>query len=343
MAYVVNGIVYVPVQVSAPATVQFTQSTDTSSLIKQTSTSTQTTGLRKAVDISDNQFLILGHIQHNYPSLQCRIVEWGRCFQQRAVEIVRMHSDLPPEKGGPMTLANIVIFPDMSAKFRVAGEDLECTEFLKENNLCWKTISDFLDLLSDTHAFCAGIQKEEFKSVCSGIRYEPQCLVLKTFPFERYIGKACKRWYKLRKNANIQERRAVEMGDARCIACNKAYRGVRHRNKSQLPKLTQQHRDERTSASSRYPWSLLSPRGMKRKRESVNLERRKKIKQIANLSDRLKRFEEIELEDEQSEALSTFVHQVSGEDLNAALQAENDDNAAALKAAFLHDQERNSK
>jgi hypothetical protein len=165
----------------------------------------------------------------------------------------------------------------------------------------------------------------------------------KIYPFDRFTARGCLKWYKLRKNATKDEKNAVSAGDSRCSACNKVYRDVRQRNKSQLPKLTQEARQQRTEAGSCYPMSLLSPRGVKKKMQNINLEKKKRRKKIADLSKCLHKYTEVTLHEEQSHELSAFVENVTEEQLNNALLAEKTATAKALKEAFLHDQQRNSK
>jgi hypothetical protein len=345
MAYLLNGVVYVPVQVQAPAVpvVQDTQATDTSDLINFEAKYTQTDGLRQPIDLGTKLNSIIGYV-NQYPSLQCRVLQFGQYGQQKAIDISRLKADLPPTRGGPMSLANLTITKDLKVKFQVAGELVRSSTLLTDaDTVNWDHLKTFIEELSDSHVFCAGILKAEYKSVCTGIRYQPKCLVSKSYPFERYTAKKCLKWFQLRKNASKDERLAVFAGDSRCSACNKVYRDVRQRNKKQLPMMTHEARKKRTEASSSYPISLLSPRGVKRKLHNLSLEKKKRKKTIAGLSEKLKKFTEITLEEEQSSELTTFVQSVTGEQLDDALSAEKAATAEALKAAFLHDQKRNSK
>ena len=84
MAYLLNGIVYVPVQTPRPA--QVTQETETAGLITSNSKHTQTYGLRKPVELNEKLASIIGYLTE-YPSLQCRLLQWGQYSQYQAVEI----------------------------------------------------------------------------------------------------------------------------------------------------------------------------------------------------------------------------------------------------------------
>ena len=350
MAFVANNIVYVPVQVHVPVPVQLsapetdTIETDTSDLLQVDNKNTQTDGLRKPLILNKGLSAIVGHV-NNFPSLQCRLLQWGQYCEKKALEVSRIKADVPPEKGGPMSMASLIIEDDLKARFKVAGEIIKTCNLSKgdSESIDWEQLIGLLETMSDSYVFCAGISKEEFQSVCSGIRYQPKCLLPKSFPFERYISHGCVKWYKLRKNATYDEKKAVAEGDSRCAACNKVYRDVRQRNKGQLPKLTHEAREQRTEAGSHYPISLLSPRGVKRKMYNISLEKKKRRKQIHVLSQKLKQYMEVELSEEQSSELSCFVKNVTTNDLDQAVSNENDVTAQALKEAFLYDQQRNSK
>ena len=107
--------------------------------------------------------------------------------------------------------------------------------------------------------------------------------------------------------------------------------------------MTQAARRKRTEADSSYPMSLLSPRGVKRKMHNICLEKKKRRSQITSLSQRLRDVTEVELEKEQSEELSAFVHMVTEDKLDSVLANEKASTAMALREAFRYDQKHNSK
>ena len=224
MDYLINGVLYTPAHAQAPQLVQTSQETDTFDLKENNSTYTQTVGLRKPVDLGTELSAIVG-IVNDFPSLQCRQLQYGQYGLQKALEITRIKADLPPEKGGPMSVASLTILQDLTITFKVAGELITSGKIASDNAIVdLNVLKTFLQTISDTHVFCAGISKAEFKSVCSGIRYEPKCLVSRSYPFERYVAKSCLKWFPLRKNASKDEKKAAIVGDIRCSACNKVYR-----------------------------------------------------------------------------------------------------------------------
>ena len=339
MAYLINGLVYVPLQVETPTEKNDVQIQTDAGLDVQT----QTDGLRNPIELSESLTSVVRLVHQQYPSLQCRVLKWGAYDEYKALEISRIKADIPPEKGGPLVLASVKIHEDLTCKGTVAGEEIEVPEIRKSANerVDLKSVKNLLQVLSDQHVFCAGILKKEFETVCCAIRYKPKALVLKHYPFKRYTARKCLKWFELRKNAGKEERAAVLSGDARCSACSKVYREVRQRNKAQLPKHNRVERQKRTSATSNYPWSLLSPRGQKRKRENILKERKRQKKMIHNLAQKLRETSEVELDEEQSKELSHFVSLVNKQQLDEALQNENPDTSCALKEAFHHDQQRN--
>ena len=143
--------------------------------------------------------------------------------------------------------------------------------------------------------------------------------------------KKCLKWYVMRSNASKAERDEITSGNGRCHECNKTYRNVRHRNKKQLPKFNRKARELRTAASSNYPYDLMSPRQQKRKRQNLQKERKKQKRIINELSQKLRERTEVALEKDQSGKLSDFVHIVTEEKMDDALQNGNKDTAAALK------------
>ena len=261
------NLVFVPYVINTPAPDQTSQSTQTFSLH---------TSLLLCPKLQD----IKGYID-NYHHLQSGVLRWGACGELCSLDVTRIKSDLPPNKGGPAALAHIIINPDLSIKFQVAGDTIQSGTLIDGDNINWTSLSEFIALLSDMYVFCMGIAKDELLKVCPAIRYSPKCLITKYFPFERCIAKKCNIWFKMRFNATQDERNLAAQGEARCPPCNATYRGVRRRNMKQLPQLTQAARLKRSEATSKYPIKLLSPRGVKRKLHNIRTlqnTQRKKIK-----------------------------------------------------------------
>ena len=334
MAYLIHGavvpqLVYVPIQVHQPTP-------------QQQNTETQTDGLRKPIEIDQNLNVILGQIHLQYPSLQCRILRWGKYQQKKALEITRIKADLPPEKRGPLTLAAITILDDLSARIVVCGDEVYAANLkMEDGNIDWGKFQSLLHQFTDRHVFCSGISKREFGTVCCAIRYKPKNFVAKSYPYERYVAKNCRVWFQLRKNVSASDRELAASGDMRCPECNKTYREVRQRNRTQLSKFNRKDREQRSAASSNFPWSLMSPRTQKRKRQNLQKERKRQKRIIHDLSQKLREKTEVVLEESQSQELSHFVNIVNENQLEQAVMDENPDTAVALKEAFFTDQARN--
>ena len=85
-----------------------------------------------------------------------------------------------------------------------------------------------MDKLGLSYVFCAGVSKEEFKSVVYAVGYLPELFVEKNVPFNKLVSKNSRKWHTL---------------------CNNATRS------------SLEDRPTRTeSSSSNYPIHLLSPR-----------------------------------------------------------------------------------
>ena len=238
-------------------------------------------------------------------------------------------------------MASITITSDLDIKLRVTCDVTKSGNLQLESGIDLNLLKEFLDNISDSHTFCFGISCEEFRTECPGIRYVPKCFVLQTYPFDRYISKKCKKWFRWTTQSS-RDRKLGREGDARCTSCNVVYGGVRNRNIKELPKLTQKARLARTEATSKFPMTLLSPRGVKRKMHNMTLEKKKRQRQISSLSEKLRRATEVTLDEDQSEELTRFVHKVSERELDDALSGQDPASEEALKEAFQHDQKRNS-
>ena len=91
MAYLVNGVLYVPIPTELTAVTQETKDTDTSDLTKGNNKETQTDGLRKPLNLNDNIFAILGLVRQQYPGLQYRVLQWG---QYRQTSLLKYHTSI---------------------------------------------------------------------------------------------------------------------------------------------------------------------------------------------------------------------------------------------------------
>ncbi len=61
----------------------------------------------------------------SYKGLQTRHLYWGANREGQCLEISRVKADIPPEKGGPMTVTYIRIYDTGIAEFCVTGDILE--------------------------------------------------------------------------------------------------------------------------------------------------------------------------------------------------------------------------
>ena len=99
------------------------------------------------------------------------------------------------------------------------------TGVLDDDNLVDEAKTDkLMDKLGLSYVFCAGVSKDEFKSVCYAVRYIPDSVVEKNVPFNRLVSKNCLIWYILRHNVTRDERNLVLEGDNKCLKCNRVNR-----------------------------------------------------------------------------------------------------------------------
>ena len=310
---------------------------------------TQTEQLRFPVDIGNclTLSIILSHVRESYVFLQCRILTWGPFNHSKALEITRNRADISPENGGPTTVAAIVAHEDGMVKFSVAGKTVSETNVRIVNNGAGTSkLDDILQKLSECHIFCNGICKDEFRRVCSGIRYQTKSLIERTYPRSCLVSQKCQLWYK-RTGATKTDKEDVLNGTNRCSSCNTAYRNVRKANKRNLQVLLNDElKNKRLTHNSTYPITLLSPKSKK-----IRLGNQRKHKKHINreLQKHRSKIEEmtVELSDEQSGELSDFVENINEVQLEEVLgevkETSGQDAAHAIKEAFLRDQERNSK
>ncbi len=59
--------------------------------------------------VYDTLRVIASRVAADHPHLQTRFLKWGRFETASALEITRIKADLPPEKGGPSTIASVRI------------------------------------------------------------------------------------------------------------------------------------------------------------------------------------------------------------------------------------------
>jgi hypothetical protein len=349
MAVLLNGanvlVQYVAVPVQYAPTEKVDSCVDTSDLLGSVSRECQTEGLRKAIVLDPKLHALISKINYQYPSLQCRVLQYGKYGEEKAVEISRIKADLPPQRNGPMSVTCLTVLPDGAATFNVAGECLISSSIEGPNGtLDDDKVGDLLQKLSDSHVFCSGISKDELKRECSAIRYDSKTIETKLYPFERYIARRCQKWFSLRKNASQDERHFAVAGDSRCPECNRVYSNLRVANRHQILKLSQ--KSKRIQASSTYPITLLSPVGKRKRSDNIIREKKRQKKQLTTVTQKWTKFVEVELQDAQSRELSKFVRDVDTETLDAALaevEPDGEGTVESLKEVFLLDQRRNGK
>lgn len=316
-------------------------------MTQKCSIASQTDGIRKPTVVHHTLNQISSHIFKHYPWLQCRLLTWGQHKENSAIEVTRVKVDILPDRGGPTTVAKVVLFNTGSAEFCVAGDIIETVTIFSPNQqsnaLDFSQLEYVLSNLGDTFVFCAGILKSEFNSVCSAVRYQSKSFEEKTFPFPRLISKKCLKWYRLRYNANKAETEAVLKGDNRCTECNTAYRDARKCHRSNVKNFSET-RKRRIEPTSHYPIGLLSPCSKKKRLDKLKLEKKKATSQLNRFTQKLEHLE-VELSEEHSLELADFINNVQDTDLDGVLDDVDEnadaDAAHALREAFHADQKRN--
>ena len=138
-----------------------------------TSQSTQTDGLRRPFGLSGLLLKVNCKIQVDYPWLQCCVLAWSKHQEKKALEVTRLKSDFPPDKGGPATLAKVVICYTGYGVFSVCGKDVESDE-CSQDGQSLDTVKRHK--LGDSFVFWAGLPGNIFKAALTGIRFTPQNL-----------------------------------------------------------------------------------------------------------------------------------------------------------------------
>ena len=303
----------------------------------------------EAPGVSDTLQIVASHVRLHFSHLQTRFLKWGRREESSALDITRSKSDLPPEKGGPSTIASVRILHSGEGQVVIAGQVQTSTQVFECHSeqpkiINWFAVRSLLDNLGNDYVFCGGIRKEEYNAVCSSIRYDTTCLKELSHPFPRLVSKKCLTWYKLRDNATNEEKEAVLLGDNRCRECNTSYRIARKINTRNLQTLS--HRESRVQARSCYKISLLSPTSKKRRLENITKEKKNRSVKLRRVLETVQTYT-VDLSEEQSEQLSQFVQQIPADQLQSAFRAAaeeaGEDTADTLRKAFEVDQEKNSK
>ena len=286
-------------------------------------------------------------IKVQYPRLQTRLLTWGEFDSHRCIEITRTHADIPGDRGGPITVAAVLVDDTGSAQFKVAGQVREKGNVLVDGSVDLVELKLYLESLRSSYVFCNGICPDEFKKICSGIRYSTSCLEELTNPFLRLASPKCLGWYPLRFNASQNERRDILLAVNRCTKCNEAYRVVRKTNRKNVTAM--QNPDiklKRVQHDSHYPLSLLSPASKKKRLANQKTHKFKLNQQLEKHQERIREMT-IELSEEQSDELGQFVSSLNAPQLQDVFKEIEDSGgegvARTIREAFYADQKRNSK
>ena len=344
MALFTSNIIYVPVQI--PVNKPPSNEVGVSACLQKDcdSKDTQTDGIKKPLLLESNLQKIVSIVNVDYTYLQCRLLRWGSRGEHQALEVTKSQADIYNDKlPVPLTLAILTIKDTGIGKFHVAGDVLITQQIFnpEKSDIDIHALKELLEYFSSDYVFCAGIDKDEYEQVCSAIRYDPQNVIEKGYPYPRLIHPKCSKWFKLRHNAPAVERDCALKGEIRCPVCNERYRELRRTNKRQLDSLSS--RGSRTEAGSKYPIRFLSPKSVKKRRKSTQKVIKRQSAQVKRLKVKLESYN-VELEEEQSKELSSFLDIIGEKDVDAAMEELGEgDNMDALKATFYEDQRKNGK
>jgi len=126
--------------------------------------------------------------------------------------------------------------------------------------------------------FCPGIGYQEyFDNYYSVIRFHHKQVNNSASPFQLVDALRCFRWYKLPKNAKLQQQ---ESNEVICSACKKLLRDIEHQKKrSSL--VSPKTRANRQAANFNYPQKFLSPASSAERKKNVQTERTKDKAKLA--------------------------------------------------------------
>ena len=304
----------------------------------------QTEGLRRPIGLSGLLIKANSKIQVSYPWLQCRLLVWGKYQEKKALEVTRMRCDVLPSRGGPSTVAKILISDTGHSEFSVCGSKIETVECSPNGySIDIVKLCEMLDKLGEKFVFCAGLPYDIFKSALNGIRYTPQNIEKRDYPFDRWSSKKCLVWYALRNNATHEERMEALNGCSVCSECNSTFRTLRKTNTRILEKQTLDSKKRKQAADSHSPMCWLSPSSKRQRMNNLKSQKKSNHKKLQRLTEKLAEME-ISLDKEQSQQLGEFTQQVDSLEVDKVVSdIEDRDAAAGIKQAFLDDQKKSSK
>lgn len=304
---------------------------------------TQTEGIRKPVGFDGLLLKANCYVQIHYPWLQCRLLVWGKYQKQKALEMSRLKADILPDKGGPSTAAKVVMTDNGYCCLNVCGKEVESDMISDQDNLNERKLDGFLKKLGDSYVLCTGLPHNIFETALNGIRYEPERLEEKKFPFARWSSTKCLLWYPLRHNASKDERDDATNGSSVCTQCNITFRNLRKTNKRIFEKKTAESRKRKQAADSHSPMCFLSPQSKKQRLLNLKTEKKVNSKKLKHLSKKLDEMK-VTMHAEQSDQLGEFVKEVASPQLDEVLSnIEDRDSAEAIKKTFMEDQQKSSE
>ena len=108
----------------------------------------------------------------SFPKLQVRSLVCGQLSQHHAIEVSRTNADIPLQRGGPATVSVVRVTAKGKADLIVAGDVIDSVTGVLDDNLVDEAETDkLMEKLELSYVFCAGVSKDEFKSVCYSMIY----------------------------------------------------------------------------------------------------------------------------------------------------------------------------
>ena len=115
--------------------------------------------------------------------------------------------------------------------------------------------------------FCPGVDYQEyFDNYYSVFHFHSKQVNLVMSPFQRVAAKGCLYWYKLPKNATMQEQASDEV---LCSACKRLVSDLEHQKK-RSSFVSPGRQIKRQPANSNYPTKYLSPISTNKRKKNAN-------------------------------------------------------------------------
>lgn len=210
-------------------------------------------------------------VQHNYPDLKSDLLLDSHGNEVLEITHHKVHNHPP---AGYIHRTRIVLFKNSSGDgyqfdFQVLLESVKVGLIVSDEE--FTGLCDEL-LRSKGFVFCPGIDYKDYQdNYYSIIRFHIKQVNLAERPFQRVDSKRCLRWFKLPKNATLEEQSSNE---ALCSACKRLRRDLEHQKKRSSA-VSPQRRTNRQAASSNYPAKYLSPASVEERKKNTQAERSK--------------------------------------------------------------------